>query len=377
VSRGLIARASVGTDPVTDGAVTDSVLSYWRNYFSPDHRASLADHSTGLIASRLHSLMRALGPVTYFDTAERPRGIHAKLFVGHFWSFESMCRANEFDMKVAVYVLSDPSAAREQLTRAAARFAVPMPTWDLPPADFDHEATMDLADLVLLCGNQYTLDTFPARWRDKIRLFNYSLDEHKWPPPPLTWRSPTDFVYVATDCGLRKGFLDVINTWSAISPDVARLHVVGRLESPYDRLLAETNTGSVIVHGWIDSSSREYRDLLRSSRFAYIPTWVEGQMGTMLEVIFAGCVPITTRASGVDDEVLEECLVVEAMQPDEHRSVIEDVVTWSFEEWRARSDELQRTARRRHNWTSFDDTVGGALARLLQEERLDESQAIR
>jgi glycosyltransferase involved in cell wall biosynthesis len=353
------------------------VLSYWRDYFSPDHQAPFADHSTGLIASHLYQLMGALGPVRYFDNTERPSGMNAKLYVGHFWSFESMCRANEFDKKVAVYVLSDPSGARVQLAEAAARFAVPMPTWDLPPAEFDHEATMELADLVLLCGNQYTLDTFPARWRDKIRLFNYSLDEKKWPPPPQAWRPPAEFVYVASDCGLRKGFLDVINAWSMIPPDVARLHVVGRLDSPYDRLLAEANTGSVIVHGWIDSSSREYHEVLSSCRFAYIPTWVEGQMGTMLEVLFAGCVPVTTRACGVDDEVLDRCLIVDAMRPDEHRSVIEDVITWSFEEWRARSDDLQRTARGRHNWTSFDDDVGGALARLLQEERSDESQAIR
>jgi glycosyltransferase involved in cell wall biosynthesis len=361
----------------TDRAMTDSVLSYWSDYFSPDHQAQFADHSTGLIASRLYSLLSALGPVSYFDNAKRPRGMSANLFVGHFWSFESMCRANEFDKKVAVYVLSDPSAARERLAEAATRYAVPMPTWDLPPAEFDHDATMELADLVLLCGNQHTLDTFPERWRDKIRLFNYSLDEEKWPQTPSTWRPSADFVYVVSDCGLRKGFLDVINTWSTISPDVARLHVVGRLDSPYDRLLAEANTGSVIVHGWIDSSSKEYRDVLRFCRFAYIPTWIEGQMGTMLEVLFAGCVPVTTRASGVDDEVLDQCLIVDPMRPDQHRSVIEDVVHWSFEEWARRSDELQRTARRRHSWASFDYDVGGALADLLQEERSHESQAIR
>jgi hypothetical protein len=172
--------------------------------------------------------------------------------------------------------------------------------------------------------------------------------------------------------------LDVITTWSAISPDVARLHVVGHLDSPYDRLLAEANTGSVIVHGWIDSSAREYRDLLRSCRFAYIPTWVEGQMGTMLDVLFAGCVPITTRACGVDDEVLDRCLIVEAMRPVQHRSVIEEVVHWSIDEWRARSEDLQRVARRRHHWTSFDRDVGGALAELLDvpEGRSDEIQAI-
>jgi glycosyltransferase involved in cell wall biosynthesis len=204
------------------------------------------------------------------------------------------------------------------------------------------------------------------------------LDERKWRLPPSAWRPPAEFVYVASECGLRKGFLDVINTWRSISPDVARLHVVGRLDGPYDQLLAEANTGSVIVHGWIDSASREYRDLLLSCRFAYIPTWIEGQMGTMLEVLFAGCVPITTRASGVDDEVLDQCLIVEAMRPEDHRSVINDVVHWSFDEWQARSDDLQRIARRRHSWTSFDEHVGRALATVLdvREERSDERQAI-
>jgi hypothetical protein len=101
-------------------------------------------------------------------------------------------------------------------------------------------------------------------------------------------------------------------------------------------------------------------------------------MGTMLDVLFAGCVPITTRACGVDDEVLDRCLIVEAMRPGQHRSVIEDVVHWSVDEWRARSDALQRVARRRHQWTSFDRDVGGALAGLLDvpERRSDEIQAI-
>lgn len=354
--------------------MTGSVLSYWRDYFDPDSVAQFADHSTGLIASRLYGLMSAFGPVEYFDNSQRPSGLHADLFVGHFWSFESMCKSNDFEKKVAVYVLSNPNTARTLLGDAATRFGVPMPNWDLPPAGFDHDATMELADLVLLCGNQHTLATFSPRWRDKIRLFNYSLNEQKWPESHLTERSHNDFIYVATHCGLRKGFLDVIETWSEIAPDTARLHVLGHLDSPYDRLLAEANTGSVVVHGWINSNSSEYRDILRLSRYAYIPTWVEGQMGTMIEAIFAGCVPITTLACGIDDEVLAHCLIVDPLQPDAQRTVIEDVVDWSFEEWRARSELLQQVARRRQNWKVFDNAVGAALEGLLgtRTERTDE-----
>lgn len=99
-------------------------------------------------------------------------------------------------------------------------------------------------------------------------------------------------------------------------------------------------------------------------------------MGTMLEALFAGCIPITTRASGVDEEVLDQCLVVDAGRPDQHRAMIHDVVEWRFHEWAGRSEGLQRTARRRHSWTSFDRDVGAALADLLHEERSHENQAI-
>jgi glycosyltransferase involved in cell wall biosynthesis len=342
-----------------------SVLSYWREYFQPQTRAPLANHSTGLIAARLYRLLSALGSVTYYDNAERPRGLRADLFVGHFWSFAKMCDLNRFERSVAVYTLSDPLAARAQLQEVAARRGVPMPDWDLPPPGFDHEATMERADLVLLCGNSHTLATFPSRWRDKIRLFNYALEQDLWAAPISHADRRSDFAYVATHCGLRKGFLDVIATWRLITPGVARLHVIGHLDTPYDAMLAAAKPEGVIVHGWIDSASIRYQRLLRSCRFAYIPTWVEGQMGTLLEAIFAGCIPITTAASGVDDELLAHCIVVDAMRPHQHRRAIEEALSWSPESCQRRSDALQTVARRRHNWSRFDYDVGNTVVDLL------------
>lgn len=340
-----------------------SVLSYWRDYFDPDHVAPGRNHSTGLIAAGLHRLMSSTGPVAYYDSADRPRGLRADLFVGHFWSFAAMCQANTFGRRVAVYVLSDPDRARALLSDAAADHGVPMCDWDLPPSSFDHEATMDLADVVLLCGNSHTVETFPARWRSKIRLFNYGLDPTLWESDDAVRPTPggRDFVYLATHCGLRKGFLDVIATWRDIPPDRARLHVIGHLDPPYDRRLAEVNPGSVIVHGWIDSRSPRYRDLLATCRYAYIPTWVEGQMGTLLEVIFAGCVPITTAATGVDDDVLRHCVLVDPMRPDQHRAAIDSVLEWGPAVSDARRLALVDAARRRHNWAEFDRQVGPAL----------------
>jgi hypothetical protein len=150
---------------------------------------------------------------------------------------------------------------------------------------------MGLADSVILVGNHTTLGTFPDRWHPKIRLVNYA-------PPPTVWprcSSPGhrgEFVYAASTRGLRKGFLDVIDTWRSIPAGAARLNIVGRLDEPYRTRLATSGAQAVLVHGWIPSRDGRYAELLRSCRYAYIPTWVEGQMGTLLETIAAGCIPL-------------------------------------------------------------------------------------
>jgi glycosyltransferase involved in cell wall biosynthesis len=347
--------------------MVSSVLSYWRDYFDPAGPVPGENHSTGLIAAALHRLLSGLGPVAYYDHAEQPQHLDADLFVGHFWSFADKCRANNFRRRIAVYVLSDPDAARALLAGAAAAHGVPMCDWDLPPAAFNHEETMALADVVLVCGNSSTLASFPSRWQSKVRVFNYALDPGLWAGTQndRTVGSGRDFVYVATNCGLRKGFLDVIATWADIPPDQARLHVIGRLDPPYDALLADANCGSVTVHGWVDSRSARYRALLRACRYAYIPTWVEGQMGTLLEAVFAGCIPITTAASGIDDEVLQHCLVIEPMRPDQHRAAIETALDWTCDTYAARRADLLAAAHRRHNWACFDQQVGNAINDVL------------
>jgi len=342
-----------------------SVLSYWRSYFDPGREVGLANCSTGLIAAHLYELLREWGSVDYYDTGERPRGLRSDLFVGHFWAFAHVCRANSFSARVAVYVLSDPDRARRLLVREAARHNVPMPDWDLPPADFDHEATMELADQVLLVGNPHTLATFPERWRPRIHLVNYAVDEALWGKPMRVDRGPS-FVYAATHCGLRKGFLDTLATWRDIDPAEARLHVVGHLDPPYDRLLAESDNGSIIAHGWIDSASDRYLRLLRSCRFAYLPTWVEGQMGTLLEAVAAGCIPITTSVSGIDEAVLAHCVVIEPMNPAQHREAIRRVLTWSRAECDTRRHRLRQAVRTHHTWKVFREQVSAAVTPLLE-----------
>jgi hypothetical protein len=222
-----------------------------------------------------------------------------------------------------MYVLSDPARARQDLEREAKRRGVPMPDWDLPPPDFDHDATLEAADVVLLVGNRFTLETFPAQWQHKIRLVNYSIDPDLWRRPIAVERRPA-FV------------------------------------------LAEANTGSIVAHGWIDSARDEYLALLRSCRFAFVPTWVEGQMGTLLEAVHAGCVPVTTRASGLDDRVLAHGVVVEARDARGQRTAVDEVLSWSDAEYGRRQAAVVSAVERHHNWEVFARQVSDAVLPALE-----------
>ena len=338
-----------------------SVLSYFRSYFDPGRRARFANHSTGLIARRLYALLLERGPVEYFGSKERPEGLDADLFIGHFWAFAELCERNRFATKVAFYSVSDPVETRRMLSMLAERFDVPMPDWDLPPASFDHDRTMEIADIVLVVGNSYTRQTFPERWQHKIVLLNYSIDRTLFDlGSPAEARD--EFCYVATHCGLRKGFVDVLDVWSGIDPSTSRLHVIGNLAPPFDRMLREANNGSIVYHGWIDSDSAEYRQIIRRCRFAHVPTYSEGQMGTMLELIYSGCVPITTAASGVDDDVLAHCLVVQPLDIEGQRAAIYEALSWSPDEYAHRRHQLLEATRRQQTWESFDARVHSAIS---------------
>src|ERR1700761_3219263 len=305
-----------------------SVLCYFDSYFKPGAAAPLSNHSAGQIASHLYGILGEHGPVTYLDAEERPTGLAADLFVGHFWNYLEVSRRSRFKKKIAFYAISDPDRRRHLLYSLAERFGVPVPTWDFPPAHFDHPASMRDADLVLLAGNSFTLETFAPEWRHKIRLLNYSVDASLYAEAASTPKQ-NDLCYVATQCGLRKGFMDVLMTWSGVDTRGSRLHVIGGIEPPWDNLLSRYDNGSIVYHGWIDSHSPRYAEIIGRCRFAYIPTYEEGQMGSLLEAMHCGCVPITTRASGIDDRVLEHCVVVEPLDIAQQKAAILDAMSWS------------------------------------------------
>ena len=330
-----------------------SVLSYFDDYFNPNYQAQFAYHSAGWIARHLYSVLSEYGPVDYIDGKDRPTNLKADLFIGHFWNFSEQCHLNDFGLKAAVYSIANPDWTRAYLTPLAERYSVPFPEWDFPPDGFDNQKTFGSCDDILLIGNDSIANTFPDEIRNKIQLLNYSVNRQHFRFNSLDQKT-NDFCYVATQCDLRKGFMDVLRAWSGLSHDGstlhgANLHIIGEMRPAWERLFRQFKLDQrqlhVQHHGWVDSSSQAYVDILHSCRFAYIPTYSEGQMGTLLEAIFCGCIPITSRMSGIDQRVLQHCIIIEPENIDQQISVLTEAAQWSNEKWQAKLERIMQAAK--------------------------------
>ena len=319
------------------------VLSYFEDYFSPDKPAKpeLVRHSAAWLARNLYEVLSEFGTVTYIDTKDEPKGIKADLFVGHFWSFLRQATSNSFDKQVAFYSIANPDWTRTCLLPLAEEYRVPFPEWDFPPVGFNNTATLAAADEIMLVGNTAIAETFPGEARARLQTFNYRAAD---------WFTSTNtlpkkqFCYVATQCDLRKGFMDVLRTWQALGAEFAPIDLIGSIREPWETLLQEYNPGNMCYRGWLDSSTAQYLQQLQNHRFAYIPTYSEGQMGTVLEAIFSGCIPVTTAQSGIDDRVLEHCVIVEPRAIEQHVQVIKALSQWSEQKWLQRRDKLLSVA---------------------------------
>lgn len=334
----------------------DIVLSYFEDYFAPNKRAKYLYHSAGWIARHLYSILSEYGRVRYIDAEERPQNIEADIFIGHFWNFAEQCKGNHFKHKVAVYSIANPDWSYELLSGLAQKYSVPFPGWDFPPQSFDNQETLESADLILLIGNNTIASTFPKNVQHKIHTLNYSVDREHF-DTDLQRKQAGRYCYVATQCDLRKGFMDVLRTFSQIDSNNIQLDIIGAIKPAWEQLYTRYNTGNMLLHGWLNSSSKAYVNLLNKARFAYIPTYSEGQMGTLLETIFCGCIPITTLMSGIDERLLSHCLLIEPFNIAQQKQTVEETARWSDDFWLEKISTLIKLAEQYQSEKHFRNNI--------------------
>jgi len=106
------------------------------------------------------------------------------------------------------------------------------------------------------------------------------------------------------------------------------VHICG--DGPMMRRLLELQKISktpVILHGWLDNRSAEYRSLLASAAIFVLPSLKENASIALLEAMSAGAAVVTTKVSGCPETVGSAGILVEPGSVSDLQAKLERLVT--------------------------------------------------
>lgn len=290
------------------------LLSASTHHFDPerDERTNpLAGTSANVLARAFHSALSELGDLTYIGGSrgeiDALAGQSFDLFVGIDAGFSDVVERCDIGRSVYVAVNMHPVEKNDVIGGFARRAGVPRRAFTLDDSVDEGRiaASIEAADYVICEGNVATLNTYVRNGlrRDRIHLFPLGADDVEL----AARESPIPaYAFVAAQAGLRKG-VDLLHDMFT-SPEIAdrefRLHVVGGVGSDFYREKLDDLQGQLgermVVHGWLDVGSPEYRRLLTQCDFLVCPSLEEGTPGTVKEAVARGVTPIVSRNAGLD-----------------------------------------------------------------------------
>lgn len=124
----------------------------------------------------------------------------------------------------------------------------------------------------------------------------------------------------------RKGFQYLIKAVS--DKDIGyEVHIAGDgpMMPKLEDLASQSNT-RIVLHGWMDNNSEEYKQLLEEASIYVLASEKENASISLLEAMSAGCAVITTNVSGSPEVIGSAGLVVEPRSSEQLREKIEHLI---------------------------------------------------
>ena len=200
------------------------------------------------------------------------------------------------------------------------------PKRQLREVQFD--AALELCDRALIVGNAVTVGTYPLKFREKLWPISVSASVYAAKAAGRLAPKEREFLWFFGEGAVHKGLDLLLEVFARRTNWI--LNVVGSVGTERDfvgifrRELLETP--NIRYHGFLNASSREFRQLVDRC-FAFVaPTCSEGISPAAVTCMGIGLLPIISRNTGVDlpDNVgryLETCSLSEIEQ------ALEDVLS--------------------------------------------------
>ena len=223
---------------------------------------------------------------------------------------------------------------------------------------------VEVADQVVVLGNEFTRGTFLFGGKPVTRIPISSAYEFAWPEGRDFEKAKKKFLWVGSYGMVHKG-LDLALDAFAGMPEL-ELTVCGRPEKEADfyRLYEKhlKRTPNIKLHGWLDMGSADFLEIARTHAAVIYPSSAEGGAGSVIHCMHAGLLPVCTTEASIDlgdFGVHVESATVESVQ-----KACRAVASMSTGEVENRAWSAYEHVRREHTRDKFQDNYRKFAAKI-------------
>lgn len=221
------------------------------------------------------------------------------------------------------------------------------------------DASLRVADKILLIGNETTKRTYPEWSFSRMRHCPVTI------VPPVSWKETPgtrpSFLYFFSGRNVAKG-LDLVLEAMCRHKDWT-LHVAGGIDEdfPFRRLSGE----NVFFEGFVRPDSKRFGRLIERVSAFVAPTCSEGTSPAVLTCMCAGLYPIVSKNAGVD--LPNGCgIVIDDLTPESVEKAMSDFLRITEKEINRQTQHCRDYVLLKHSRESFVATVESAFLEMTR-----------
>ncbi len=257
----------------------------------------------------------------------------ATYLISGWFKCKELLRKNKYDMCHCHFIIPTGILALRLKKKFGLPYVVTSHGSDIPDYNpdrftFVHKFTKPFLRLVLnnsnfaLTGSQYLADL--ANKIDSI--VKYQVIREGFDSTKFTPQIKKRYILSTGRLYPRKGFQILIQAVS--DEDIGyEVHIAGDGPQMLQlKELAKKSKTKITFHGWMNNTSKEYKDLLEQTAIFVLASERENSSVSLLEAMNAGCAVITTNVSGCPETVDSAGILIKVNDAADLKSKINDLV---------------------------------------------------
>lgn len=239
------------------------------------------------------------------------------------------------------------------------------------------ERSLNLAHACSLLGNEFTLNTYPEKYRNKITLIPVSGSPLSCVrSAPELYPEKREFLWYFGIGAVHKG-LDLVLDVFRVHPEWT-LHIVG--DAPHERDFAAAygshlSQPNIRVHGHLVPGDADFAEKFRGVFCFIAPSCSEGTSPAVVTCLQMGLFPILSRQAGVD--LPPGCgIYLEELNATSIEKAIFDLLGLGKEEVVRQILACQQAALNAYSRKAFSEAYSGFLQKVLGAKKLRDGHSI-